>query len=143
MTRQYGAQRRRGGHNPLGVGTIAVGSLYYLQDPAWFSDRYPGPPVCRNPWRVEAFENGLLHAARREPETGRWRDSYWSGRSDMAVVRSLRDGRRRTVAVRLLVLHDDLGLTTGVASYPTLPDMRLYRRRPNSGRPAPALERAA
>lgn len=33
MMRHYGAQRRRGGANPLGVGVIAVASIYYLQDP--------------------------------------------------------------------------------------------------------------
>ena len=81
--------------------------------PRWFSDRYPGPPVCRDPWRVEAFENGLLHAARRDPERDSGGSSYWSGRSDMAVVRSLRDGRQRSVSVRLLTLHEDLGLTKG------------------------------
>ena len=123
--RQYRAHRRRGGANPLGVGVIAVGSSYYIQDEEYFRDRYSSSPTCRDPWQVEAFTNGLFHAARRDPETRQWRDSYWSGRSDMAVVRSLRDGRRRTVAVRLLVLHDDLGLTKGVASYPTLPDLRL------------------
>ena len=61
----------------------------------------------------------------------------------MAVVRSLRDGRRRIVAVRLLVLHDDLGLAKGIAGYPTLPDMRLYRCRPRTGQPSPVLEHAA
>ena len=61
----------------------------------------------------------------------------------MAVVRSLRDGRRQTVAVRLLVMHDDLGLAKGTAAYPTLPDLRLYRRRPCTGQPAPAMEHAA
>lgn len=45
--------------------------------------------------------------------------------------------------VRLLVLHDDLGLAKGIAAYPTLPDLRLYRHRPRAGRPAPALEHAA
>ena len=30
MIRQYHAQRRRGGHNPLGVGVIAVGSIFYV-----------------------------------------------------------------------------------------------------------------
>ena len=143
MMRQYGGQRRRGGANPLGVGVIAVGAIYYLQDPGWFSDRTPGPPVCKVPWKVEGFTNGLLHAVRRDPETRQWRDSYWSGRSDMAVVRSLRDGRRRTVAVRLLVLHDDLGLTKGVAAYPSLPDLRLYRCRPRTLAPSPRLDRAA
>lgn len=61
----------------------------------------------------------------------------------MAVVRSLRDGRRRTVAVRLLILHDDLGLAKGVTAYPTLPDLRLYRCRPRKPTPAPVLDQAA
>ena len=143
MMRQYGAHRRRGGANPLGVGVIAAGAIYYLQDPRWFSERYPPSPICRDPWQVEAFTNGLLHAARRDPGTRQWRDSYWSGRSDMAVVRSLRDGRRRTVAVRLLVLHDELGLTKGTAAYPTLPDLQFYRCQPRTGRPAPAPDHAA
>jgi hypothetical protein len=30
MFRQYHAGRRQGGSNPLGVGVIAVGSIYYL-----------------------------------------------------------------------------------------------------------------
>ena len=143
MMRQYRTQRRRGGANPLGVGVVAVGTIYYLQDAGWFSDRYPGPPVCRVPWQVEAFTNGLMCATRRNPDTRRWEDTYRSGRSDMAVVRSLRDGRRRIVAVRLLVLHDDLGLAKGIAGYPTLPDMRLYRCRPRTSQPSPVLEHAA
>ena len=143
MMRQYGAQLRRGGVNPLGVGVIAVGSSYYVQDEGHFRDRCSPSPVCRDPWQVEAFTNGFMHAARRDCDTGRWEDAYRSGRSDMAVVRSLRDGRRRTVAVRLLVLHDDLGLAKGIAAYPTLPDLRLYRCRPRTDRLAPALEHAA
>ncbi len=144
MMRQYGAQRRRGGANPLGVGTVAVGSMFYLQDAAFFNDRYGGHAICKVPWQVEGFLNGMLHASRRDPDTRQWRSSFWSGRSDMAVVRSLRDGRQRTVAVRRLLLHDDLGLTKGVANYPTLPDLRFYRCRPPTARPAlPTLVRAA
>ena len=37
MLRQYYAQRCRGGDNPLRVGVIAVGSIYYLQDQGLFS----------------------------------------------------------------------------------------------------------
>ena len=143
MMRQYHAPHRRGGHNPLGVGVVTVGSLFYLQDDTFFCDRYGRRAVCREPWQVEGFTNGVLHAARRDPDTGRWRDSFWSGRSDMAVVRSLRDGRRRTVAVRLLALHDELGLTKGATAYPTLPDLRFYRCRPHTPVRAPALHRAA
>ncbi len=136
MMRQYRAQRRMGGHNPLGVGVgvgvgvVAVGSIFYLQDGAYFDSRFGGMAVCRTPWRVEAFLNGMLHAARRNRGTGLWEDKHVSGRSDLAVVRSLRDGRHRTVAVRLLLLHDEWGLTKGTTAYPTLPDMRLYRCRP-------------
>ena len=144
--RQYGAQRRRGGANPLGVGVIAVGSIYYVQDDAYFCGRHArGQAVCKEPWTVEAFLNGMLHASRRNRDTGLWENTHASGHSDMAVVRSLRGGRRRTVAVHLLLLHDDLGLTKGFTGYPTLPDMRLYRRRPHVAPPAPVpgLDRAA
>ncbi len=143
MMRQYGAQSRRGGNNPLGVGVVAVRSLFYLQDESFFRDRYGRRAVCRNPWQLETYLNGVLHAIRRDPDTGRWRDSVWSGRSDMAVVRSLRDGRRRTVAVRLLALHDELGLTKGTTAYPMLPDLRFYRCRPRTLPSATARERAA
>ena len=138
MMRQYGASPRQGGSNPLGVGVIAAGSSYFLQDEAFFRDRHGGTAVCRTPWQVEAFLNGMMHASRHHRHTGKWQDTYISGRSDMAVVRSLRDGRRRTVAVRLLILHDELGLTKGIAGYPTMPDMRLYRCRP-----PPLIERVA
>lgn len=86
--------------------------------------------MCKAHWQVEAFLNGVMHASRLNRTTGHWEDTYISGRSDMAVVRSLRDGRRRTVAVRLLILHDEWGLTKGITGYPTMPDMRLYRCRP-------------
>ena len=143
MMREYKAQRRRGGANPLGVGVIAVGSSYYVQDEGYFRDRCSPSLVCKDPWQVESFTNSVMHAARRNCDTGQWEDTYRSGRSDLAVVRSLRDGRRQTVAVRLLVLHDDLGLSKGIAAYPTLPDLQLYHHRPRTSRPAPALEHAA
>jgi hypothetical protein len=128
MIRQYGAQRSRGGDNPLRVGIIAVGSIYYLQDEGFFRDRYGGRAVCRTPWIVEAFLNGTMGAARRHSETGLWEDVYLSGRSDMALVRSLRDRRRvQQVAVRTLSLHDELGLWKQPTLYPTLPDVKRYR----------------
>ena len=135
MMRQYFARRRRGGTNPLGVGVIAVGGIYYVQDAAYFRDRHAcRRAVRKEPWIVEAFLNAMLHASRRDRDGGSWESTYVSGRCDLAVVRSLRDGRRRTVAVHLLLLHDDLGLTRGITGYPTVPDMRFYRHRPPAAR---------
>ena len=128
MIRQYFAQRFQGGTNPLRVGVVATGSIFYLQDEGFFRDRHGGRAICRTPWIVEAFLNGQCHAARRDPATGRWLDTFVSGRSDMAVVRSLRDGRHQQVAVRILQLHDDLGLSKEPTRYPPLPDLRFYRR---------------
>jgi hypothetical protein len=128
MLRQYWAQTCRGGDNPLRVGIIAIGSIYYLQNEGFFRDRYGGRAVCRTPWIVEAFLNGTMGAARRNSETGLWEDTYLSGRSDMALVRSLRDRRRvQQVAVRMLAVHDELGLWKEPTLYPTLPDVRRYR----------------
>ena len=121
MIRKYYAQRRQGGDNPLGVGIIPVGAIFHLQNEGWWRDRYRGAPICRNPGIVEAFLNGVLHAARRNRETGHWDDVYMAGRSDMAVARSLRDGRRCHVAVRVLILHEDEGLRRDPATYPGLP----------------------
>ena len=127
MIRQYFAQRRQGGENPLGVGVIATGTIYYLQDDGYFRDRYGGRAICRNPWMVEAFLNGTVAAARCDAVTGRWEDRTYSRRSDLALVRSLRDGERRLVAVRALILHDDLGLVMQPTRYPTLPEIRASR----------------
>jgi hypothetical protein len=71
---------------------------------------YRAAPVCRTPWIVEAFLNGTIGTARRDAETGLWESVYTARRSDMAVVRSLRDGRQREIAVRALIIHDDEGL---------------------------------
>ncbi len=128
MIRQYFAQRCRGGHNPLRVGIIAIGAIFYIQNNGWWRDRYRGKPVCRHPWIVESFLNGTMGASRRNRETGLWESAYRSGRSDVAILRSLRDGRRQEVAVRILVLHEDEGLTAGTSDYPTLPEPRFYKR---------------
>ena len=139
MIRQYGAQRHQGGDNPLRVGVVAVGSIFYLQDEAFFRDRHGGTAVCRTPWMVEGLLNGPVGAAWRNHDTGRWEDTFRSGRSDMALVRSLRDRRRvRQVAVRTLILHDDLGLTKGITAYPTLPDVQ--RLRPARFPPVAAIQ---
>ena len=129
MIRQYFAHRRRGrgGCNPLGVGVIPVGAIFYIQNEGWWRDRYRGAPICRNPWMVEAFLNGTLAAARRNPETGMWQDLYLAGRSDTALVRSLRDGRRYRIAVRVLILHAEHSLAAQPCAYPDLPSLRRYR----------------
>jgi hypothetical protein len=54
-----------------------------------------------------------------------------AGRSDMAIVRSLRDGRRRQVAVLALIGHEDAGLRRDPATYPDLTKVRV--KRPSSG----------
>lgn len=110
MIRQYKAQRFKGGQNPLRIGVISVGAVFYLQDDWWWRERYRGKPICREPWIVTAFLNGTMGASRRNRETGHWESTYISGRSDTALVRSLRDGRLQRVAVRTLILHDDEGL---------------------------------
>jgi hypothetical protein len=74
--------------------------------------------------------NGVLGAGRRNADTGKWESVYVSGRSDMALVQSLRDDRMRTIAVRTLILHDDLGLYKEVSEYPSLP--RLASRNTNA-----------
>lgn len=128
MIRQYYAQHCQGGRNPLRVGVIAVGAIYYLQDDRYLRNPSREAPVCRAPWIVEGFLNGVCHAARRDPHTGQWLDMTMSHRSDMAVVRSLRDGRRKEVAVRILQLHEDMGLWFEPTYYPPLPDLGFYRQ---------------
>lgn len=127
MIRQYYAQRCCGGDNPLRVGVIPTGAIFYLQDEGWWRARFRGAPVCRNPWIVESFLNGVLCAARRNRDTGRWEDVFMSGRSDMAVVRSLGDGQRRQVAVRTLLIHEDEGLRRDPVTYPDLPNVCMKR----------------
>ena len=142
MIRQYYASRSMGVANPLRIGVIAAGSIYYLQDGGFFS-RFGARATCRDPWIVESFINGTIAAARRNKDSGMWEDVYSAGRSDAAIVRSLRSGRRVQVSVRLLILHDEIGLTKGVTDYPTRPDMRLYRQNPRPKLSHPTLARAA
>jgi hypothetical protein len=135
MIRQYYAQRARGGQNPLRVGVIPAGAIFYIQPDSWWRNRYPGHPTCRDPWIVESFLNGVLAAARRNPSTGQWEDLTMARRSDTAVLRSLRDGRRYRVAVRILILHEEEGLRRDDLTYLDLPDL--------SARATPVMRRAA
>ncbi len=128
MHRQYYAARRQGGENPFGVGVIPVGAIFYLQNDAWWRDRFRGRPSCRNPWIVESFLNGIMAAARRNQISELWEDTYLSRRFDTAIVRSLRDGRRSVVAIRLLILHEEEGLRRDPATYPDLPRSACHKR---------------
>jgi len=100
MIRQYYPQRFRQNH-PCGrpVGTITVGTIAYIQDRLGRFDR----PVCRNPWIVEAW-------LPREYAVCGGPNTFCRG-GHLAVVRSLRDGRRQLVADHYLLCADDLGLT--------------------------------
>jgi hypothetical protein len=53
MIRQYYAQRCRAGDNPLRIGVIPSGAIFYIQDHGWWRDRYRGAPICRHPWNVD------------------------------------------------------------------------------------------
>jgi hypothetical protein len=136
MMRQYFAQRRQGGPNPYGVGVIPIGAIFYIQDESFWRERFRGRPTCRNPWIVEAFLNGTLGAARKNAATGKWEDAYISHRSDIAVVRSLRNNKRRHIAVRLLILHEDEGHSASPLQYPTLPRHTQTKPAPTQNAPS-------
>ena len=128
MIRQYFAQRFQGGTNPLRVGVVATGSIFYLQDKGFFCDDHGGPAICRTPWIVEAFLNGRCCAARRDPVTGvGWTPFSAAGRTWPWFARCATVAASRS-AVRILQLHDDLGLSKEPTRYPSLPDLHFYRR---------------
>lgn len=77
MIRQYFAHRRRGGCNPLGVGVIPVGAIFFIQDDGWWRDRYRGAPICRDPWIVEAFLTELSLPPTETLTTAAGRTSPW------------------------------------------------------------------
>ena len=130
MIRQYHAHLARGGNNPLRVGVTPIGAIFYLQVDGFFRDDFAGPAVRRTPWIVEGFLNCAMGAARRNRDTGLWEDTYRTGRSDLALVRSMRDRRiTRLVAVRILQLHEEHMLWKEKPRCPTLPDRRFRPKR--------------
>jgi len=70
-----------------GVGIIAVGSIFYFQDNGFWRARFGAQPVPRNPWIVEAFLNGELRAARRDPRSGSWMPIVMGNQTDTALLR--------------------------------------------------------
>jgi len=90
MLRQYRSQRFRWQTihgRKVRVGTIPIGTIAYIQDNIRPLSGLRSPPICRNPWLVEAW------------------------RGHLATVRSLCDGRRQEVADWYLLVCEDLGLT--------------------------------
>lgn len=81
MLNQYRAQRRLGGNNPHGIGTVPVGTIAYVQ--------FNG----RNPWIIEAWMNReYFPCVKGAPEV-----TYMLG-GHLALCRSLRNGERRLFA---------------------------------------------
>ena len=82
------------------IGTIPVGSIFYLQDRI---DRY-NRPIFRNPWIVEAWVNrDYFPCVKGRPEVLRMAGGH------LAQVRSLRNNQVRLVADWMLLLADDNG----------------------------------
>lgn len=101
MTHQHGAQRYYRLADGRKIGTIAVGSIFYIQD--WHKPlglpRY-APMIRREPWIVEAWLPRIYALTGRAMRGGH-----------LAQVRSLRTGRRETVSDWILLQCEELGLT--------------------------------
>ena len=90
------------------IGTVAVGTILYIQDGVSPFKGLTRDVVHREPWIVEAWlprEYAKLDGASRTFKTVRIRGGH------LAVVRSLRDRKRRkTVADWILLVCVDAGL---------------------------------
>lgn len=127
MIRQYYAQRRKGGNNPKGIGTIDVGTIFYLQDgvrPLGGRNRH-ARIIRRNPWIVVAWHNRKYHPAVKDYD----HTTFLAG-GHLATVRSLRDGREQQVADWFLRWHLDNGFELEKPRCPAKPK-RLRRPRHN------------
>lgn len=125
MLRQYNAPHQQGGHNPLGVGVIPTGAIFYLQDDHVL--RRGDKPICRAPWQVVGWLPRRIEATRRS-EDGKWRPSFNSRPMTTAIVKSLRDGRTAYVSAHMLEVHEDIGLRADPSDYPDKPNLDLWRR---------------
>ena len=101
MLRAYYPQRFRmlelsAGNRRLSVPVASwgVGTIVYLQDDWRPMGGGFRAATLRNPWIVEGFEPRVYHAAVKVE--GKWEDRKMRG-TGAVVVRSLRDGRRKTV----------------------------------------------
>ena len=87
------------------IGTIGVGTILYIQDRMRPVRGVTQPVTHRNPWIVEAWLNrDFTHYS-----GGRWTTVPCAG-GHLAIVRSLRTGRRQTVADWILLACVDAGL---------------------------------
>jgi hypothetical protein len=114
MLHQFNAHRFRMWHGKR-VGTVPVGAIIYLQDGVRPFAGLTQPIVTRNPWMVEAWIN------RDYPVllAGKWTTVKIAG-GHLAMVRSLRDGRRQLVADWILLACIDAGLECGTGVGVTL-----------------------
>ena len=130
MLNQYRAQRRMGGHNPRGIGTVAVGTIVYLQDGISPFGGFRAKPIKINPWMVTAWMNREIGAARKGAD-GRYENTFAVG-GHLATVQSLRDGRTQTVADWIILACVDAGLTQ---------TWRIHRPKRGTARVLPAPRR--
>lgn len=112
MIRQYGAPRFTLACPPAvaskRVGTIAIGTIVYIQDALRPLRGLSRPVVCREPWIVEAWLPGDY--SKWDSGLKQFRTVRISG-GHLAQVRSLRDRRRiRQVADWILLECIDAGL---------------------------------
>ncbi|HKR85194.1 MAG TPA: hypothetical protein VJS37_13635 [Terriglobales bacterium] len=112
MIRQYGAQRFTlacpSAVAEKRVGTIAVGTILYIQDGVVPLRGLSRPAVCREPWIVEAWLP--RDYSKWHPDLKQFRTVRISG-GHLAQVRSLRDRRRtKQVADWILLECIDAGL---------------------------------
>jgi hypothetical protein len=110
MLNQWRAHRGRPHPSGLGglVGSLPVGTVVYLQDGIRpmraFFDIWV---IRRDPWIIEAWHNREVGGSRRGPD-GRYEPAALTG-GHLATVRSLRTGRRTTVADWLIRASLDAG----------------------------------
>lgn len=134
MLRQYYTSPFQGGDNPLRVGTIAAGTIFRIPR-SLRNAQARADASASEPYIVESFLNGTYAAACRNPVTGHWEDRTISGRSDLAILRSLACGARMTCSVSWLRALEDAGAAPD-SRYPSLPDVARYhgawRREPRA-----------
>jgi len=83
------------------IGTIAVGTIIYIQDGIRPLEGFTRPVICREPWIVEAWlprDYAKWDGSQRKFRTVSIRGGHW------AVVRSLRN-RNRVKQVADWILH--------------------------------------